>query len=59
MFPGRILRFEDDQVKEINNLSSIDTVKVQMIADNDQIVEKTVIVEEDDASDEQHQETEI
>lgn len=59
MFPGRILRFEDDQVKEIHNLSSIDTVKVQMIADNDQIVEKTVIVEEDDASDEQHQETEI
>jgi hypothetical protein len=57
MFPGRILRFEDDQVKEINNLSSIDTVKVQMIADNDQIVEKTVIVEEE-ASDEMFQQKE-
>lgn len=47
-FPGRILRFEDDVVKEIDNLSTIETVKVQVIADNDQIIEETIVVEDDD-----------
>lgn len=47
MFPGRILRFEDDEVTEIGNLSAIDTVKVQMIADNDEIVEEKMIVDDD------------
>lgn len=47
-FPGRILRFEDDAVKEIDNLSTIETVKVQVIADNDQIIEETIVVEDDD-----------
>lgn len=47
-FPGRILRFEDEEVKEIDNLSMIETVKVQMIADNDEIVVEKVIVDDDD-----------
>ena len=47
MFPGRILRFEEDEVTEIGNLSAIDTVKFQMIADNDEIVEEKMIVDDD------------
>ena len=47
LFPGRILRFDDDTVSEISNISSIDTVKVQVIADNDQVIEETIVVDED------------
>ncbi|MGB4414779.1 MAG: ATP-binding cassette domain-containing protein [Paludibacter sp.] len=48
LFPGRILRFEDDEVKEIYNLSTVDTVKIQVIAENNKIVEQTVVIDDDD-----------
>jgi len=47
MFPGRILRFENDEVNEIENLSDIDAVKVHIIADNDEVVEEKLIVDDD------------
>lgn len=49
LFPGKILRFEDEEIKEVKNLKLIETVKVKMIADNDAIIEQIeVIAEEDD-----------
>lgn len=48
LFPGRILRFEDEEIREINSIKSVETVKIQMIADNDEIVETTVVVEDED-----------
>ncbi|MDD3080342.1 MAG: ATP-binding cassette domain-containing protein [Paludibacter sp.] len=46
-FPGKILRFEDEQVKALNSFGEIETVKVQIIADNNTVVEKTMIVEDE------------
>jgi len=43
-FKGRILRFENNEIAEVNNTSSIESVKVQIIADNDQVVEEQLIV---------------
>jgi len=35
-------------VKEIYNLSTVDTVKIQVIAENNKIVEQTVVIDDDD-----------
>ena len=47
LFPGRILRFEDQMIHEIDSLRGLDTVRMKVIADNDMVVEKTVIVDDD------------
>jgi cell division transport system ATP-binding protein len=47
-FPGRILRFDDNEIREVKNLDNIDTVKVKVIADNNSIMEETVVVDDDE-----------
>jgi len=47
-YPGRILRFDDNEIREINDLDSIDTVKVKVIADNNSVIEETVVVDDDE-----------
>ena len=47
LFPGRILRFEDQKLHEMDSLKGLDLVRLKVIADNDMVVEKTVIVEDD------------
>jgi len=47
-FPGRILRFDDNEIREITDLESIDTVKVKVIAENDTIIEETIVVDDDE-----------
>lgn len=47
-FPGRILRFDDNEIREVTDLDNIDTVKVKVIADNNRIVEETVVVDDDE-----------
>jgi cell division transport system ATP-binding protein len=47
-FPGRILRFDNEEIHEIDDVEKIEVVKMQLIADNDQVIEQTVIVEEDE-----------
>jgi cell division transport system ATP-binding protein len=47
-FPGRILRFDDNEIRELKNLDNIDTVKVKVIADNNSIMEETVVVDDDE-----------
>lgn len=47
-FPGRILRFEDNEIREVKDLDNIDTVKVKVIADNDSIMEETIVVDDDE-----------
>lgn len=47
-YPGRILRFEDNRIREIKDLDNIDTVKVKVIADNNSVIEETVVVEDDE-----------
>ncbi|MFZ4581278.1 MAG: cell division ATP-binding protein FtsE [Paludibacter sp.] len=47
-FPGRILRFDDNMILEVKNLDSIETVKVKVIADNNSIMEETVVVDDDE-----------
>lgn len=51
LFPGRILRFENEKVTEIVDPSVIDTVKINVIADDDSIVEETIVVDEKSATD--------
>jgi hypothetical protein len=46
LFPGRILRFENEKVTEIVDPSVIDTMKINVIADDDSIVEETIVVDE-------------
>lgn len=47
-FPGRILRFDDNEIREVNDLDSIDTVKVKVITDNNSIAEETIVVDDDE-----------
>ena len=47
LFPGRILRFEDQKLHEMDSLKGLDLVRLKVIADNDTVVEKTVIVDDD------------
>jgi len=47
-FPGRILRFDDNEIREVNVPDNIDSVKVKVIADNNSIVEETVVVDDDE-----------
>jgi len=45
--PGRILRFEDNSVKEINSIADVETVSVKLIADDDSIMEEAVVVDDE------------
>lgn len=47
-YPGRILRFDDNEIHEIKDLDTIDTVKVKVIADNNSVIEETVVVDDDE-----------
>lgn len=47
-FPGRILRFDDNEIREVKDLDSIDTVKVKVIADNNSVVEETVVIDDEE-----------
>jgi cell division transport system ATP-binding protein len=47
-YPGRILRFDDNEIREIKDLDTIDTVKVKVIADNNSVIEETVVVDDDE-----------
>jgi cell division transport system ATP-binding protein len=47
-YPGRILRFDDNEIHEIKDLDSIDSIKVKVIADNNSIIEETVVVDDDE-----------
>lgn len=50
-FPGKILRFEDEGIKEVSDISGIDTVKMPVIVDNNEVIEQTVIVDEENNND--------
>ncbi len=52
LFPGKILKFENEEIKEVKSLKSIETVKVQMITDDDTVFEQIEVVESDDEKDE-------
>jgi len=47
-YPGRLLRFADNEISEINDLESIDTVKVKVIAEDNSVIEETVVVDDND-----------
>lgn len=47
LFPGRILRFEDAQIHELDTLKGIDIKKEKVIVDNDTVVEQMVIIDDD------------
>ncbi|OIP82163.1 MAG: phosphonate ABC transporter ATP-binding protein [Porphyromonadaceae bacterium CG2_30_38_12] len=46
-FPGRLIRFENNSIHEINSLKDIDTQNLAIIADNDQVVVETVVADDD------------
>jgi len=39
LYPGRIFRFEDEEVTEVNSLNAFDTVTVKQITENDKVIE--------------------
>lgn len=45
-YPGRILRFDDNSVKEIASLNEIETVNIRVIADDDSVMEQIVVVDD-------------
>jgi cell division transport system ATP-binding protein len=47
-YQGRILRFDDNEIREIKDLESIDIVKVKVIADNNTVIEETVVVDDNE-----------
>lgn len=46
-FPGRILHFDDNVVRELSSLDSIETINVKVIADNNCVMEETVVIDDD------------
>lgn len=46
-YPGRILSFEDNTIRETKDLDSIGTVKVKVISDQNTVMEENIIVDEE------------